>query len=257
MPTFSNEGVELYYEVHGQGSPLVFAHGVGGNHACWYQQVCYFSRFYRVVTFDHRGFGNSRVDSEGPGRSAFVKDLRGLLDHLELPQTSLVAQSMGGGTCLGFTVRYPERVRALIMADTTGNINDPGPFNDRVTANREKTDNLSQLERVLAPGFDERDPAMAEMYLQINSFNVADRFNMRGQVEPVTREQLDKLKMPVLFLVGEEDALVPLDVVRMAHQMVPGSSLMEVTDAGHSVYFEQPEVFNHVIHDFLRTAGVA
>ena len=76
MPTASINDIELYYEVSGQGPPMVLAHGVGGNHASWWQQVSYFTRWYQVVTFDHRGFGNSGDIPEGPGQSAFVDDLR-------------------------------------------------------------------------------------------------------------------------------------------------------------------------------------
>src|SRR5687767_11320806 len=74
MPT------ELYYEVHGEGRPVVFAHGMGGNHASWFQQVPVFAQHHMVVTFDHRGFGNSREVEGGADRSRFVGDLKDLLD---------------------------------------------------------------------------------------------------------------------------------------------------------------------------------
>ena len=125
MPYLSVNGIDLYYECHGQGPALVLAHGSGGNHASWWQQVPYFSQSYQVITFDHRGFGLSADVPDGPGRDAFVDDLTGLLDHLEIQQAALVAQSMGGSTCLGFTARHPDRVRALVMADTPGGINEP------------------------------------------------------------------------------------------------------------------------------------
>ena len=68
MATVEIDGFSLYYEVEGEGEPLVFAHGVGGNHAHWFNQIAYFSRHYQTIVFDHRGFGNSR-DPGGPGRS--------------------------------------------------------------------------------------------------------------------------------------------------------------------------------------------
>lgn len=255
MPTAQVNGCDLYYEVHGQGPALVFAHGVGGNHASWFQQVPYVSQWYQVVTFDHRGFGNSRDTPEGPGREAFVEDLRGLLDHLGLQEVALVGQSMGGWTCLGFTVRYPQRVRALVLADSPAGIDHPGPFNDRMAEVRKATDNLSQLERVLSRDFPQRDPARAQLYLQLNSFNSATRSNLRGRFEAVTAEHLAQLKLPVLILVGEEDVLFPPDVARLAQKLLPGSSLVTVPNTGHSVYWEQPEIFNYVILNFLREVG--
>ena len=124
MPKAQINGIELYYEVHGDGPAVVFAHGAGGNHLSWWQQVPVFARQYRCVIFDHRGFGQSPDVPNGPGGQAFVEDLKNLLDHLKIERAALVAQSMGGRTCLGFTLAYPERVRALVMADTTGGFSD-------------------------------------------------------------------------------------------------------------------------------------
>src|SRR5579872_6931753 len=122
MPFLARDGCELYYEVHGEGSPIVFAHGAGGNHLSWWQQVPFFQQRFRCVTFAHRGFAPSTDTPDGPGREAFVDDLAALIDHLDLPQVHLVAQSMGGWTALGCALRFPSRVRSLVMASTTGGV---------------------------------------------------------------------------------------------------------------------------------------
>src|SRR3989304_5741895 len=85
MATAAVNGAQLYYEEHGTGFPLVLAHGAGGNHLSWWQQVPAFSREYRCITFDHRGWGLS-LDGQEPGPAAFVDDLRGLLDHLGIQE---------------------------------------------------------------------------------------------------------------------------------------------------------------------------
>src|SRR5918993_1417596 len=92
----------IYYEVHGDGPALVLAHGMGGNHASWFNQVPFFSRSFKVVTFDHRGFGNSRELEGGADRSRFPDDLKNILDQLGIAKAVLVAQSMGAGTCVTF-----------------------------------------------------------------------------------------------------------------------------------------------------------
>jgi len=158
MPLAPVNGIDLYYELHGSGPTVVFAHGAGGNHASWYQQVPFFSRFYEVVTFDHRGFGNS-IDANGLGRGGFVDDLEGLVEHLGREEVALVAQSMGGGTCMSFTVRHPERVTALVMADTFGAMTLPEPFHSVQQQRSEATRGLSQLDRVVSKSLPVRDPA--------------------------------------------------------------------------------------------------
>jgi 3-oxoadipate enol-lactonase len=95
MPKIQVNGIDLYYEVHGDGPAIVFAHGAGGNHLSWWQQVPVFTRQYCCITFDHRGFGQSSDNPNGPGSQAFVEDLKQLLDHLKIERASPVAQSMG------------------------------------------------------------------------------------------------------------------------------------------------------------------
>jgi len=256
MPKAAVNGTELYYEVHGEGPVITFAHGVGGNHASWVFQVPYFSRWYKVITFDHRGFGNSAEAPDAPGRSKFIDDLRGLLDHAGVEKTALVAQSMGGWTCLGFTQAYPDRVSALALCDTAAGITWPGPYDDLMEEVRKRTDSLGQLERVLSNDLPKRNPQLAHLYSEIASFNYYDRKNLKGQTPPVTAEQLGKMKTPALFLVGAQDVLYPPEAAQTIYKLVPGASLEIVQDSGHSVYFEQPAVFNHVIHGFLMRAGI-
>ncbi len=125
MPTAPINGIELYYESYGDGPAIVFAHGRGGNHFSWFQQVAAFQGDYRCIVFDHRGWGLTADVPDGPGPAAFADDLAALLDHLEIDRAFLVSQSMGGITNLGFALRHPERVAGLVLGDTTGGIGDP------------------------------------------------------------------------------------------------------------------------------------
>ncbi len=168
MPTAEVSGVSLYYEEHGKGLPVVFAHGAGGNHLSWWQQVPVFSRKYRCVTFDHRGWGFS-PDGQDAGPAAFVEDLRGLLDHLGIERAALVAQSMGGLTCLGFTIACPERVSALVMGNTFAGMrrevwlaaDEDLRINARTAWDRRRRDGVK---RALGPGFARREKQKAFLY---------------------------------------------------------------------------------------------
>src|SRR5215218_9882473 len=110
-----NDG-KLYYEKNGSGPPLVFLHGVCLDHRMWQQQVDYFSRSYTCINIDLRGFGKSSVPSSTP--YSFHEDIKTLLDsfHIEKPAV-LIALSMGGKAAVNFSLAYPQRTKALILAD--------------------------------------------------------------------------------------------------------------------------------------------
>ena len=265
MPLAQVNGFEMYYETMGEGPPLVLAHGVGGNHAIWWQQVKYFAQWYQVITFDHRGFALSKDVEGGPGRAAFVDDLEGLMDFLNLDKVTLIAQSMGGRTCLGFAVHNPERVDALVMAATTGFFEATGALAAQQEVTRKATEGLQQAERVLSPSFRERDPVGTELYLKISGFNASTQARLGGatmaavsgpSTAALKESDLARVTMPVRFIGGEDDVLQPPAILALACKLFPNASLIEVPQSGHSLYFEKPDVFNFLVHRFLKDCGI-
>lgn len=268
MPTAEVSGVSLYYEEHGKGLPVVFAHGAGGNHLSWWQQVPVFSRKYRCVTFDHRGWGFS-PDGQDAGPAAFVEDLRGLLDHLGIERAALVAQSMGGLTCLGFTIACPERVSALVMGNTFAGMrrevwlaaDEDLRINTRAAWDRRRRDGVK---RALGPGFARREKQKAFLYKQIRLLNEEGpnrlqteervlrlRALERDPEAAASREALAAIQAPVLFIGGEHDEVMPPPLMEVARGLIPGARMVVVPGAGHSVYFEEPEAFNRLALEFL------
>lgn len=251
MPRLAVTDGEIYFEDSGAGYPLVLAHGVGGNHAIWYQQLPAFTQDYRVITFDHRGFGNS-VDTARHGRSEFVADLTALLDHLDIEQAAFIGQSMGGGTCLGFAAAQPERVGALLMCDSLHGFVESDAIKRIMDESRAATAELSQLERVLGDATRLHKPTQAALYTQLNSFNCVNRRNLAGAFAPLVRpDALAATGIPMLFLVGQADLLFPARAVRQMHKEVAGSEFVEIQGSGHSVFFEDPESFNAAVLTFL------
>lgn len=255
MPIVTTNGCELYYETHGQGPAIVFAHGAGGNHLSWFQQAPHFRDRYTCVTFDHRGFGRSLDPRPVEQRPRFDEDLAALIDHLGLAEVRLVAQSMGGWTCLGYAVTHPERVRALVMADTAGGLTSPELEAAREVV-RERRASMPLLSGAISEGFRRRDPTGAFLYEQIFALNPPREVSLGSGAPmnrlPVTAEQAKALTMPVLFIEGEEDVLIPPDVIRIAQGLIAGARLEMVAEAGHSVYFERPEQFNRILDAFLK-----
>src|SRR4030095_14703258 len=100
----------------------VFAHGLGGNHLSWWQQVPHFRDRYTCVTFSHRGFAPSSAPPDGPDPATYADDLAALMNHLGATDIRIVAQAMGGWTALDFALAHPRHVRALVLASTAGPI---------------------------------------------------------------------------------------------------------------------------------------
>jgi pimeloyl-ACP methyl ester carboxylesterase len=250
---------DFYYEVHGEGPAVVFAHGSGGTHMSWWQQVPVLSQRYTCITIDHRTFGYSRDTPGGPGRRAFVEDLRGLLDKLGVQKTVLVGQSMGGNTVLGFASAYPDRVNALIMSDTTGGYSNP----EIADLRRKFPPVTATIATAFAPDFATREPARLFLYREISALTLGGGLPASGAAPsssppaaataasgPDLQPLLDK-KIPVLFIVGEQDMLIPPPIVEAMHRQMPGSELARVAGAGHSVYFEKPADYNRLLLEFL------
>ena len=256
MPYASINGIELYYESHGEGPAVVFAHGAGGNHLSWWQQIPEFSKRYRCITYDHRAFGLSR-DGEGEaqrGRRAFHEDLRELLNFLGIEKAAIVAQSMGGRSAVGFSLLNAGRCRALVLAGTTGGAVDDD-VRDLQDAYREtEVGSLPLGKRSLSPQLRERAEAREFLYRSIGRLNpprakdfLAPIPGYRGS----SAERLSQADFPVLFLVGDHDAVTPPHIIEACHRATPGSQLAVIAESGHSTYFEQPAAFNAAVLAFL------
>lgn len=257
MPHLEVDGARLYYEVSGEGPALVFAHGLGGNHMSWWQQVPVFNDRYRCVVFAHRGFAPSSEQPGGPGAHAFANDLDALLTHLEIDDVRLVAQSMGGWTCLDWAIRNPSRVKAMVMCDTTGTL--AHPEFPAIWAAQPRGREQGLFERHIHPAAGERmaaeQPALHYLYWQINDLaSGVDKDALRqqlGEMRVAPVESLAALTMPVLCIAGEEDIVIPPETVRIFAQSLPHGRFAAVGNAGHSVYFERAEAFNGLVAEFL------
>lgn len=256
MPFAPINGIELYYESHGEGPSVVFAHGAGGNHLSWWQQIPVFRNHFRCITFDHRAFGLSR-DAEGEaarGRRAFHEDLRDLLNYLELEKVSIVAQSMGGRTAVGFSLLNPGRCEAIAFCGTTG-----GAIDDEVRQLQEEyrqteIGGLPLGKKSVSPRMKERAAAAEFLYRSIGRLNPPRPKDFLAPIpgyRGTSAERLAASGMRILFLVGDHDDVTPPHIIEGCHRAVAGSEFALIRDSGHSTYFEQPDQFNAVILDFL------
>jgi 3-oxoadipate enol-lactonase len=254
----------IYYEVMGEGPAIVFAHGLGGNQLSWWQQLAHFSSRHTCVAFAHRGFTPSSAVPGAAAPDAYADDLAALIDELKLQDVRLVAQSMGGWTCLEYALRHPAKVKALVMACTSGAV-DPaavpgfGKAEFEAWMKRAREMNAAMESRGVLFAGGERlareQPALAVLYRQINQLNADDfRTAVRVRIRAMRTQPpslLANLPMPVLFLNGEEDTVFPSPAGPGLASFAPQGRHVSVPKAGHSVYFERATEFNRIVEEFL------
>jgi 3-oxoadipate enol-lactonase len=249
----------IYFEVSGDGDPLVFCHGLGGNHASWFQQVRPFSERYRMVTWDQRGFGNSTRRTGAVGPEPAAGDLAALLDHLGIDRAHVVGQSMGGWVTMQFALSHRDRVRSMVLTDTLA-----GVYDDDIQQAAQasfpmalaRPEGLDVWHPALGPKTCAERPDVAMLYLAITSFG--DKPN-DGEVLAMlanTRHDLDAvhaLGIPTLGIAGHDDLLCPPAAVeRVAKHL--GGEFRLIERCGHSPYFEAPEVWNAIVLEWLSGA---
>ncbi|HMH53593.1 MAG TPA: alpha/beta hydrolase [Candidatus Acidoferrum sp.] len=255
MAFMEADGVRLYYEDSGGDAPvLLFLHGAGGNHLSWWQQVPVFSDEYRCITLDQRGFGrSSEVSEQGP--STLATDAIALLDHLGVARAALVTQSMGGWAAAGAVLRAADRFWAVVMANTIGNLTNP-----EIAALRQRLVAASPprppvlWHAALGPTFRKAEPVRSFLYASIAGLNTplppAFREAMQRLTTPVDRYAA--ASVPTLFLTSDEDGLIWPELSEKVHSHVSGSEFVRIPAAGHSTYFERPDVWNREVGAFLK-----
>jgi pimeloyl-ACP methyl ester carboxylesterase len=262
--TLARPGSTLYWEVTGSGPAIVFAHGLGGNHMSWWQQVAHFSKDWTCVTFAHRGFAPSTPIEGGPDPADYTDDLAALISHLDLPDVRVVGQSMGGWSAVEYALRRPPGLKAIALAATTGsisvaNLREP----ERSQLAQWSTFGEQFVPKLWAAGMHpacgarmaEEQPAMHLLYRQVDALNGHwDKEALRQRLMASrTRppEDLRKVACPILFIPNDEDVVIPPFAADAIAAVVPGAKVAHIEDAGHSGYWERPAVFNRILGEFL------
>lgn len=266
MPTAKVNGVELYYEVAGEGFPLVWSHEFGGNCRSWDTQVSFFSRRYRVVTYNSRGFPPSEVPPEGSAYSQpiLVEDLYQLLRHLGIQQAYVGGLSMGGNVALNFGIAHPEMSRGLVVASAGTGSTDRERFEKEAEEVARKFE--TQGVKAVAENFTKsptriqllhKDPRGWQAFYDnfLTRSPVGSAHLMRGNLlrRPTIfalQPKLQQLKVPTLILIGDEDDACMEPAIFMKRN-IPCSGLAVFPQSGHGINLEEPDLFNRAVLDFL------
>ena len=265
MPTASINGTQIAYSDVGEGFPLVWCHEFAGSMESWAPQVHYFSRFYRVITYNARGYPPSEVpdDVAAYSQDMAVEDLHSLLRHLGIRQAYVGGLSMGGSTTLHFGIRHPEMAKALIIAAAGSGSTNPDEFraNSRAMADRLDAEGSAGMrEYSLGPSrvqLKRKDPSGWQEFADLLGQHSpkGSALTMRGVQAGrppifVWEQPMQALQVPTLILCGDEDAACVEPSLFMKRH-IPHSGLAFFPQSGHCINLEEPELFNRLCAEFL------
>lgn len=269
MPFATTEdGVRLYYEEYGEGTPLLFLHEFAGDHRSWDPQVRHFARRYRCIAYDARGYPPSDVpaDPAAYSQARAVQDAVVVLDAAGATTAHVVGSSMGGFSALHLGLRHPGRVTALVV----GGCGYGAHLDTEPTFRRESEKIALAFETEGSAGVAEwygtgparvqyqaKDPRGHAEHVQILAEHdaVGAALTMRGvqMARPslyALTEQLAGLDVPVLVIAGDEDEGV-LEANLMLKRTLPRAGLAVLPRSGHVTNLEEPALFNQLIEQFL------
>src|ERR1700712_1568556 len=249
MPKLNRNGVEIYYEVHGSGPPLLLTHGYSSTSAMWAGQIEVLSKHHKLVLWDMRGHGQSDypTDPSQYSEALTVADMAALLDQVGAENAIVGGLSLGGYMSLAFYRAHPQRVRALLIIDTG-----PGFKKDdaREAWNRRSHDTGDRFDRegleVLKTGSRERSSVT---HRDATGLARAAR-GMLTQRDARVIESLPDIKVPSLVVVGADDTPFLAASDYMAAK-IPGASKVVIPAAGRAVNIDQPQAFIDAVLPFL------
>lgn len=267
MPTARINGVDLYYEVTGQGFPVVWCHEFAGDYRSWDPQVGFFSRLYQNITFNNRGYPPSQVPAEPAAYSQdlLVEDLRLLLQHLGLASAHLVGLSMGGNVALNFALTYPELCRGIVVAGCGAGTTNRERFERDVqrVVDTLLGQGMEALASVYTKGptrlpFLRKDPKgwqeFRDHFAEHSALGSALTFQGVQLNRPTIfslKERLNRLRVPTLLLIGDEDEPCIEPAVFMKRE-IPTAGLVVLPQSGHTLNLEEPAAFNAAVLSFFQ-----
>lgn len=266
MPKIQANGIEIYYETHGSGAPLVLISGLGYPLWQWHKMAPFLAEKFQVITFDNRGVGQSDKPAGPYTASMLAADVAGLLDALNIEKAVIMGHSMGGFIAQAFALEYPRRVNKLVLCST----NFGGPHHAPITAEAMAvlsdvtSDPVTRFKNGLgvstAPGFAENNPEMIQQWLE---WRIANPIHVAGYQAQMAiglgllaeaasfEHKLEKISAPTLILFGAHDKVVPPGNADLMASKLKGAKVEIFPDAGHFFPIEIPQAAAKAVIQFV------
>lgn len=267
MPKVKSNNIELYYETHGEGKPLVLISGLGYSLWQWHKMVPFLAEHFQVLPFDNRGVGQSDKPAGPYTAQMLAADTIGLLDALEIEKAIIMGHSMGGFIAQAIALDFPDRVDKLILCAT----NFGGPHHVPVTPEAMKvltdvsSDAVTRFKNGLvvstAPGWAQKNPEMIREWIEWRSANSIEPGPYQAQLAiglallpeaAAFEDKLPRLNVPTLILFGEHDKVVPPENASLLSKQIANSKVVILPDAGHFFPIEVPEAAARAVTEFAK-----
>ncbi|WP_175775340.1 alpha/beta fold hydrolase [Burkholderia anthina] len=266
MPTASSNGVNLFYEVTGQGPAIVFLHEFAGDHRNWAPQVHALSQRFRCITFNARGYPPSDVpdDIESYSHLHAVADIANVLKAAGVSNAHVVGLSMGGYAALCFAIAHPDMTRSIVVAAAGHGSDAPEPFraasealSTRILAQGLEVGAADYLNGPIRRKLKEKDPRGFDAFLRqfaqhsaIGTALTAKGCQMRRPTLYALEMPLRELNVPALIVAGDDDepCLAPSLFLK---RTIPNARLWVLPNTSHAINLEEPDAFNRAVLDFI------
>jgi pimeloyl-ACP methyl ester carboxylesterase len=263
MATANVNGCEIYYEIHGEGDPLVLIMGLRRNVEWWYRQIPALSRHFQVIAFDNRGAGRSDKPAMEYSMRLFADDTAGLMDALGIPNAHILGVSMGGYIAQELALNHPAKVKSLVLGCTgcggdRAVIMTPERM-EKFTANKGLSPEQilrKDMDIYFSDDYVLRHPEKIEEFVEISSryYQPADAFfrQFDACLRHDTGDRLSQVAVPTLIMTGDDDPLVPPENSHILKDLIGGAELVVFSDGRHCFFIESADLFNHKSVKFLK-----
>jgi pimeloyl-ACP methyl ester carboxylesterase len=268
VPKIASNGIDLYYDIHGQGKPVVLISGLGYSLWQWHRMVPFLAKQFQVITFDNRGVGQSDKPAGPYTAQMLAADTVGLLDALGIEKATIMGHSMGGFIAQALALDFPQRVDKLILCSTNfgGSHHAPVTLEAMTVLTDVSSDPLTRFKNGLivstAPGWAEKNPETIREWIQWRISNPIEPGSYQAQLAiglallddaAAFEARLFQINIPTLILFGAHDKVVPPENALLLAKKIVGSQVVIFPDAGHFFPIEIPETASETVIDFARS----
>lgn len=264
MPKVSVNGLKIFYEIEGEGEPVVLIPGFAAGRWIWFKQTADLSRRFRVIVFDPRGVSASDKPEGSQTIGLLADDVAHLLQTIGVESAHIVGASFGGFVAQEFALKYRAMTRKLVLCCTSfGGPNHVAPDRETLMA-LASTRGLNSEERMRAnlllaftPKYVQTQTAEVDRIVHLRATNEVPEHIYMSQLQAAVsfnaESWVEQIASPTLVLSGDADVIVPVQNSRNLAAKIPGAQLRIIEGGSHTFFIEQSPRFNHIVTEFLAT----